>query len=220
MTRLFRVYKPPLHPGAGSGSRQNQIAAHGVLELFMLSPDLHIAMLFLRAILGVHGRDELAPALKALSALLEHQRLDLYPLPSDPQRRFEEAMAWGAEFGNNLGDLAMDEVCRELRELESAPGGLEVVIEAALELDYILKSCFTNPPDLSPLLRAARVLPKLPAVLELRSVVEWLKAEELTDRVPALRRQAERLRIQDFAMMLADVVPGAGNPLVPEEDST
>ena len=53
------------------------------------------------------------------------------------------------------------------------------------------------------------------ALSELRSVAGWLEAEGLTDRVPALMRQAERLRMQDFAKILADVVPEADDPLAP-----
>jgi hypothetical protein len=47
----------------------------------------------------------------------------------------------------------------------------------------------------------------------LRNVAEWLKAERLTDRLPALTRQAERLRMHKFAQILADVVSEAGDPL-------
>ena len=56
---------------------------------------------------------------------------------------------------------------------------------------------------------------QIQVLAELRSVAEWLEAEKLTDRVPALVRQAERLRMQGFAKILAHVVPEADDPLAP-----
>jgi type VI secretion system protein ImpA len=259
----------------------NEVYRHAI-ELFTLSLDLRVAVILLRATLRVHGWVELAPALKVVSALLEHQWLGVHPLPDDdaPGDHFTRAnalraladprtvladlcestpwggkgptvqdvlQAWDAAFDDTVGYLAVEEVCREVRQLELVPGGIDALDEvndAAMEIDRIIKSRFASPPDLTPLLRITRVLAQLPAIArgearpqprecderltatmsplrrdealpELRSVAEWLNAKGLTDRVPALMRQAERLQMQNFAKMLDDVLPKAGDPLAP-----
>lgn len=252
------------------------------VELFRVSLDLRIAIILLRATLRIQGWDELAPALKVVSALLEHQWLGVHPLPSDdapddhsarakalapladPRTVLADLLesrpwggtgptvqnivhAWDAGVDDTASDLAMEEVCRELSQFEPVPSGNDAfreVNDAALELDHVLKRRFAIFPDLAALLRITRVLAQLPTIIhgkarpqsperderlsttispprddealpELRSVVEWLKAEGLTDRVPTLMRRAERLQMQDFAKMLSDVVPEASDPFAP-----
>lgn len=260
----------------------SEVYRHAV-ELFTLSLDLRVAIILLRATLRVHGWFELGPALKVVSALLEHQWLGVHPLPdadapgehftranalralADPRTVLadlcdstprggkgptvrEVLQAWDAAFDNTAGHLGMEEVCRELKPLLGIDA-LGEVNDAAMETDRIIKSRFASPPDLTPLLTITRVLAQLPAIArgearpqpwkcderltatmsplrrdealpELRCVAQWLNAEGLTDRVPALMRQAERLRMQNFAKLLDDVLPKAGDPIAPAAEPT
>ncbi len=259
----------------------NEVYSHAV-DLFTRSLDLRVVIILLRATLRVHGWVELAPALKLVSALLEHQWLGVHPSPDNdaPGDYFSRANAlraladpgavladlsestpwggkgptvqdvlqvWDAVFDDAAGYRAMKKVCRELRQSEPELGsidGLEGVNDVAMELDRIIKSRFASPPDLTPLLRITRVLAQLPAIArdeadpqplefderltatmspprrdealpELRNVAQWLNAEGLTDRLPALVRQAARLQMQDFAKLLDDVFSRAAAPLAP-----
>ena len=145
--------------------------------------------------------------------------------------------------------LAVEEISRRLRaSVPERCSIVELwqVSSAAVHLDRIIKMRFRAPPDLTRFLDITQILGQLPAVAcgdarpqvrtddlrrsvssaardtalaELRTVTEWLNSEGLTDRIPVLLRQAERLRMPSFGKVLADVVPNATNPLAAVTDS-
>ena len=155
--------------------------------------------------------------------------------------------AWDTMRDGRAESDAWGEICDELRHMEASPIAISALREAndaAVELENVIKSRLSEPPNLEALLRITRVLAEASAVAgdnacrpssrrdrtgeptaslsgredalrELRNVSAWLAAEALTDRVPALLRQFRRLQMQTFAKVLGDVVANAGDPLEP-----
>jgi type VI secretion system protein ImpA len=159
----------------------------------------------------------------------------------------EILQAWDTVSDSPTESRSVDKICADLRRMETSPVVIEALRaanDAAVELDGVIGSRVSAPPDLAALLQITRGLADVSAIAcagadrppspldegrqdavtpsgregaltELRSVAEWFDAEGLTDRVPAMMRQARRLQMQTFAKVLADVVPNAGDPLEP-----